>query len=72
MAYILGYWDNGVISLTNPRKLTSIIRLDFSEVGIADPDTGAGISVVATQIPVLTSWTTPIFGIPFRSTLDLR
>ena len=69
VAYILGYWDNGVISLTNPRKLTSIIRLDFSEVGIADPNTGAGITVVATQIPVLTSWTTSA-GSHSGSTLD--
>lgn len=56
VAYIIGYWDDQTFNADKPRLPTSIIRLDFTETGDADPVTGAGISCTATEIPVLTSW----------------
>lgn len=54
--YVIGYYTADPSNADEKRIVTSIVKLVFSEIGTADPITGAGISCTATEIPVVTEY----------------
>lgn len=54
--YVIGYYTPDPSNADEKRFVTSVMKLVFSETGVADPITGAGIGCLATEIPVVTEY----------------
>jgi len=55
-AYVIGYYSADPSNQDGQRIISSVIKLVFTETGTANPTTGAGISCVATEVPVVTEY----------------
>lgn len=55
-AYVLGYYTANPSNADAQRAITSVVKLAFTETGVVDPVTGAGLSCSATEVPVVTEY----------------